>query len=122
MGLETVIRPIASRDFRPTAKPLVEPSDDNPITIDGGTAQLINLNHSANYSWSHISEREVERTYDVMRIKNPEDASQYIDDEVITKIKLRGIDGTTRKVRYADPPEADNIEILSEDNERTNSQ
>lgn len=121
MGLETVIRPVTSRDFRPTAKPLVAPSDDNPITIDGGTAQLIALNHSANYSWSHQSETEVERTYDVMRIHNPDDEDQFVDDEVITKIKLRGADGSIRKVRYNDPPAQDNIELLSEDNKRSNS-
>lgn len=121
MGLETIVRPINNKDFQPTARPLIEPSDDNPITIDGGTAQLISLNHSANYSWSHQSEKEVERTYDVMRIHNPDDEDQFVDDEVVKKIKLRGADGNIRKVNYGDPPEADNIEIRERDQKRTNN-
>lgn len=121
MGLETIVRPVTSKDFRPTAKRSLPPTDDNPVSFDGGTGRLIDLNHSANYSWSHTVERETERTYDTLRIHNPDDSSQFVDDEVITKIRYRNWDGNIRKVRLTDPPEQDNIEIISRDNTRSNS-
>lgn len=119
MGLETIVRPISSKDFRPTARPLIESSDDNPTTIDGGTGQLIALNHSANYSWSHNIEREYERTYDVMRIHNPNDDSQFVDDEVITEMRRANFDGSITKVKYGHPTAEDNIEILDSGRKRS---
>lgn len=118
MGLETVIRPVVSPDFRPQPRRVLPPSDENGITIDGGTSQLVNLSHNANYSWSHTVEREVERTYSVFRIHNPDDNEQFVDDEVITKMKRVGIDGSITKIKYGIPDEGDNVELLDSGRKR----
>lgn len=121
MGLETVVRPIVVTDFRPTPRRILPPSDDNAISIDGGSSHIVTLSHTQSASWSHTVETETHRTYDVMRIHNPDNDEQFVDDEVIKKIKFKGVDGKIRKVTYTDPPAQDNIEILEEDQERDHS-
>ena len=48
-----------------------------------------------------VLEREIGRTVASERVKNPDDASQYVDVEHVTSITLRGSDGRTRTVYYA---------------------
>lgn len=121
MGLETVIRPIVNSDFRPTPKQILEPSDDEPFTMDGGDGSMLSLRHTINVSFSHTVERELKRTFDIDRIHNPEDNEQYVDDEVMTKLEVKDANGKRRKLYLARPPARDNIETLSSNNVRTNS-
>lgn len=121
MGLETVVRPIENRDFRPTPKQLLEPSDDNEFILDGGDGSMLSLRHSINYSWSHTAETEVRRKFDVDRIHNPDDDEQFVDVERITQLRVKDAKGKIRKLHLARPPAADNITTVSTDNVRINN-
>lgn len=121
MGLETVIRPVVNPDFRPRQRTRLDDSDDEPFTMDGGDGKMISLRHQLSVNWSNTVETETRRIYNVMRIHNPSDNSQFVDDEVMTKLETRDAKGKIRKIYLGTPPAADNITTISTGNVRINN-
>lgn len=120
-GLETVIRPIVNPDFRPRQRPKIDESDDEPFQLNGGDGKMIALRHQLSVNFSNSVETETRRVYDKVRIHNPDDDEQFVDDEVMTKLETRDAKGKIRKIYLGQPPAQDNITILSTGNVRTNN-
>lgn len=111
-----------------------EQVDDGLMRIKGSGAQVINLSHSRSENYSRQVVKETKRTYDEVRIKNPDDESQYVD--VQRPIKTNMQTPNTRGVMdplsvqfwtppyitlvYARQPEQDNVEVIRENIKMTN--
>ena len=79
------------------------------------------MSHTFDDTISHQYVKETKRTYDKVRIKNPNDPEQYIDVKRPTKITTApeeegSSSGTpARTVKYARQKESATIEILERD-------
>jgi hypothetical protein len=65
-------------------------------------------------SFSRGGGNETGRHIDIMRVKNPEDSSQYVDVEAVTRLRTLNHKGDAEKLRLAKPQARDNVEILEE--------
>ena len=124
LSLEGVVRPFLPPVTRPadkaaTVPPVPAEDVDRNLFSFSGSGQVINLAHSARSNASRSGSRETERTFDVMRVKNPEDPQQYVDVEVVTALKSLDWTDVPQTLRLAKPPETDNVERLEEDVKRT---
>lgn len=102
MGLEIVVRPNLPAGKRPQPKRLPQ-SNDEPVSFDGGSGQIIELTHSRNWSYSKQRERETRRIYDVLRVRNPDDNQQYVDVEVVRGLQTVTADGKINKYKFNKP-------------------
>jgi hypothetical protein len=120
-GFEVVVRPAILPNIRPIPSRSSPP--DNPAqglaTLSGSSGRLIALTYSYTGSASTSGGNEIQRTYDVARIRPSGSGAStrsggddtYIDVEVVKKIKMD--DGSVWK--YAPLQPAENIEIISYD-------
>jgi hypothetical protein len=115
-SLVMVVRPNVAPDIRPVARPAIvlETEDERDIEIIGRRGQCINLTHSQRMSFSRGGGNETGRHIDIMRVKNPEDSSQYVDVEAVTRLRTLNHKGDAEKLRLAKPQARDNVEILEE--------
>jgi hypothetical protein len=108
--------------------PLVDAEQENRnlVIIKGGAAQVITLSHSSDSTVSKQVVKEVKRTYDEVRIKNPDDESQHVDVKRPRKIETApektGVPhgGSSMITKYAKQPETSTIEVLTRNNEEKN--
>ena len=124
--LERIVRPSQDGSIRPNPvlgyqSPPVTP-EDNTITWGGSGSNIFQASAHLSQSidpakWPDSS--ETSRTFDVVRVKNPDDTTQHVDVEVMTEYQARNkIDKSRITLRYgAQQPNA-NIEILSRNNVR----
>ncbi len=105
-----------------------EQPDDGLMRIRGSGSQVINSSHSRSASFSRQVAKETKRTYDEVRIKNPDDNSQYVDVQRPFKTNMqtpntRGVFDpwqvqfwapTYTTIVYAKQPEQDNVEVIQE--------
>lgn len=116
MGLEFV-RAIVPPSFRPPARitPAIERAEDDGVTVIAGrSGSIIDMQHSRRWSTQHPRETETSRTYDVVRIKNENDPEQYVDAEVVHRLRVRGADGSNRRLRLTKPEATSTVEILQQ--------
>jgi hypothetical protein len=109
-----------------------EQPDDGLMRIKGSGAAVINLNHSESENHTRSVVMETERTYDIVRIKNPDNPSQHVDVKRPRKVNTQsnedtrgkppsrhaGVAGpanvTTIYAKQPEAPEEEHIEILEE--------
>jgi hypothetical protein len=139
MGLEVVVRPVVFPNIRPApARVLPLPADptQGQVVINGSSTKTISESYTFSVSVSRQNpKREEVRQYDTVRVyqKTGGDGgstragsgginrSNYIDVEVLKKVRLTGDDNGPLKMIYAEMPEAENIEILETDMTRSAS-
>lgn len=129
MSMESIVRPFSLPFFKPkdtTSKRAQRSSELVEITWGGSGADIFDSAGSALNSFKVEDEkqqRETRRTYDVVRVKNTEDDSQYVDTEVTTEYQMRQRITADRytpfKYVYGAAPTGDNIEILKKGLVRT---
>lgn len=126
MSLEVVVRPSQSPDIRPLtalglgAPAAVDPENEVVWGDSGNSAFTFSKHYSVTIEAVHD---EKERTYDQVRVKNPDDEDQHVDVEVLRKIstaKRKWIDEQEMTLNYkALDPDPDGLtEILSRNNKR----
>lgn len=122
-NLEQIVRPSQSPDIRPAATLalLVPPKVVNNPTIVWGSAgnSIFDLKAHSQGEYNEPDTVEEKRTFDVVRIKNPDDPDQHVDVEVMTAYQARNrIDDSRTKFEFEHPKASDNVEIISRDNTR----
>ena len=128
-GFEIIVRPVILPDIRPS-QPRILPQQDDPsqgiATLSGSGGGLIDLSQSESHSWSRSIQKEKKRKFAKERIykKNKDtgtvDKSTYVDVERLKWLQTQDGAGVSSSVRYADPPERDNVEVLEDNQVRTN--
>ena len=115
-GFEVIVRPVLFPNIRPVPTRSLPPADDptqGQAVLSGGSGQVIALTHSYNGSASTAEGTEIERTFDVARIKSKDGSSDvYIDVEVVNELKMKSRRGDTSTWQYTPIAEQDNIQIL----------
>lgn len=127
--LEQIVRPYVSGPIRPAApiglQNAPKASDMTPHTWGSSGDNIFTLKAQLNQKippakWPDSSEEK--RTYDVVRVKNADDPSQFVDTEVMTEYQARNkIDGSRITLRYATNTNTDTTEVISRGNVRTSS-
>lgn len=122
-GFEVVVRPMVLPNIRP-ASPRVLPPPDDPekgIAVIGGSGgRLIDLPYTWSVSFSSSAPAtEERRQFNKERIyqvdeKGNINKDNYVDVERLSRVRLATSDGP-QKFLFADPPPADNVEILERD-------
>jgi len=121
--LEQVTRPSQSPSIRPIAAAGMRappaPVDPNIHTWGTAGSNVFQLTADLRNSVPPADMKEESRTYDVVRIKNPDDNQQHIDVEVMTEYKARNsIDKSRTTMRFATTTADANSEIISRGNTR----
>lgn len=116
-NLEHVVRPLQSINIRPSGKNTSEPvlSPDDVVLLFGGSgSDIFQLSQTVKDNVNNQrDDREVERTFDVVRVKNPDDDTQHVDVEVMTGYKAQNqIDKSRTQLRLTPPQGGGNVEIL----------
>lgn len=125
--LELLVRPNQSSDFRPpgSAPRLAQVGDvtknDNVLVSWGSGGDSIFTVTSPSFGFKVEDEKqETERTFDVVRVKNPDDPDQYVDTEVMTEWKARNkIDQSRIVLRFTPASSSQDTEVISRGNKRT---
>ena len=83
---------------------------------------ILSASKSVTYSIKH---KERNRTFDQIRVKNPDDDDQHVDVESTTALQTHVYSGgsqpSKQKSAFQQQPEAANIEVLSTGNKRSAS-
>lgn len=109
----------------PPPAPAEQPAD-GLTRIKGSGASPVTLNHSESENHTRSVMRETQRTYDEVRVKNPDDPSQHVDVQRPRKVNFESDEDDRRHrnvtdmapgynaVLYAKEVLKDNIEIIRE--------
>src|SRR3954469_8914596 len=101
-SLEHVVRPVVVAGFRPQARVL--PVDPNAtlteFKLEGGSSKPVEESFNGNTSITYsIKHKERDRTFDQIRVKNPDDNDQHVDVEVATQVKTHTYAGGSQPSR-----------------------
>jgi hypothetical protein len=104
-SLERIVRPFQSKDVTPPQRILnpSEPPVDNVLIQCGqnGSTKTFNSSFSSTVtSYVEAKHRELSRATQVKRITNPDDETQYVDVELIDKLKTSGVNGKETTFSY----------------------
>jgi len=105
-SFERIVRPFIARDVTPPQRVLdsqTAADAENLVLQFGKVAAVKTLSGSFASSMSSYMEannREKRREVTVKRIENPSDPSQFVDVEVIDKLKTRGVNGQENNYEY----------------------
>ena len=108
-GFEVIVRPVVFPNIRPQPTRSLPPVDDptqGQAVLSGGSGQVIALTHSYTASASSSGGKETERTFDVARIYQQDDAGNvnkdnFVDVEAVTKVKMKTDSGDMPIYIYA---------------------
>lgn len=85
-------------------------------------ASPFQLNATVGFTVKDDDDREVKRTYDVVRVKDPDNEDNHIDMEVVTALQLKNkIDGKRTQISMDRVKPSDTVQILQQDQTRTSS-
>ena len=104
-SLERIVRPFQSKDVTPPQR-ILGPSEapvDNVLIQCGqaGSTKTFNSSYSSTItSYVEGKHRELTRETSVKRITNPDDETQYVDVELINKLKTSGVNGQETTFTY----------------------
>ena len=105
---------------RKTSKPQPKEGEDVVFTFGAAGQNVFQISASNRNEITDNDRKEVRRTYDTVRVKNPDDNNQHVDVEVLTEYQARNrIDDKRYKVRFTPQAESANIEILKRNQVRT---
>jgi len=104
-SLERIVRPFQSRDVTPPQRILnpSEPAADNVLIQCGqsGSTKTFNSSFSSTItSYVENKHRELSRETHVKRITNPDDETQYVDVELIDRLKVSGVNAQEATFTY----------------------
>lgn len=122
-SIERIIRPAQTGGIRPTnfsvAREVPASGELALITWGGPGATVFELKAHIQQTVKPAEFDEETRTYDVVKVKNPDDETQFIETEVMTAYQSRNkIDGSRTKMFYKPQKASKDIEIVSTGNKR----
>jgi hypothetical protein len=122
-SIERIIRPAQTAGIRPTNFAVARASpaaiEAAIITWGGAGATVFELKASIQISVKPVQAEETSRTYDVIKVKNPDDETQSIQTEVMTAYQARNqIDGSRIQLRYQPQQASKDVEVVSKGNVR----
>ena len=123
--LEYVVRPSQSPQIRPghpsqLLATLVSP-DNPPIVFGSSGNSLFDLHASAQQELPQ-PQFETQRTYDVVRVYNPDDHTQHVDTEQMTEYQARNKLSADRfTMRFATNTNTPDTEVISKGNKRSSN-
>lgn len=126
--LEYVVRPSQSPNIRPgtPTQILATPKviDNQPITWGNSGDSVFDLNASTSIELP-VPKWEEKRTYDVVRVFNPDDRTQFVDTEQMTEYQARNkpaqqssIAQDRIQLMFATNTNTENTEVISKGNTR----
>lgn len=129
-----IVRPVLAPSYMPAAAPRprgkTKTADEVPtLEIVAGSVTMVDFSQTISQTDTSIyatrKERETKRTYDVARVKNADDPSQYVDVEQLKKVTInRGARSTSKNeytVEYPGVQNGPNVEIITPNQTRTSS-
>jgi hypothetical protein len=122
-SLERIIRPAQTAGIRPSsfavARTAPASNQSATLTWGGSGATVFELKASIQLQVQEIQGTELQRTYDVVKVKNPDDDTQFIQTEVLTNYQARNtINGGRINIDYQRQQDSQDIEIVSTGNIR----
>lgn len=120
--LEFVVRPSQNPNIRPgTPTQIFEPqkTPDNPVNEWGSSGQSVfDLQAHAQQELPEPKWEET-RTYDVVKVFNPDDKSQFVETEQMTEYQARNKISPDRfTMKFATNTNTENTEVVSRNNIR----
>jgi hypothetical protein len=122
--LEYVVRPSQSPQIRPGtptqifATPKIPENNPNTWGSAGNSVFALQASAQQELPQPYV---EVERTYDVVRVYNPDDRTQFVDTEQMTGYKGKDAISNDRiQLRFNGNADTTNTEVISRGNKRTN--
>lgn len=112
---EAFVRPNVVPDSRPnpSQQPPALNEDDRLVELKSGHAKVLSYAFSYSYSYSKSSATETQRRYDIARVFNPTDPGQFIEAEIVKRLRLREHNGNTARRTYTEPQNSAGVEIIS---------
>lgn len=112
---EAFVRPNLTPDFRPNPSQQAPalPEDERLVELSSGHGKVLRYAFSNSYSYSKSKATETQRRYDIGRIFNPTDPGQFIEAEIVKRLRLREVNGNTAIRTYATPQNAAGVQIIS---------
>lgn len=109
-------------DFNPNKyKAFLIPSTEN--TIVWGRAGASPFEEVYSVAFEVEEQREIQRTFDVVRVKDPDNEDNHVDVEVMTQwVSRSSINGQRVTLNLARQPSAANIEVMQRGQTRTASE
>ena len=126
-SIERIIRPAQTAGIRPSNFAVARTSaatDEKAIVKWGGPgATVFELKASFQINVPPATQaHETQRTYDEIKIKNPDDPTQTLKAEVMTAYQARNqIDGSRIRMFFDSQQPSPNVEIVSRNNVRNSS-
>lgn len=123
--LEQIVRPSQSPSIRPSSATQIYATpkipENEPIVWGSSGQTVFELKaHAEGSNDTHFP--ETQRTYDVVRVYNPDDRDQHIDTEVMTEYQGRNKISQDRiTIRYGETKADANTEVISKGNVRNGS-
>lgn len=129
--LEYVVRPSQSPQIRPGTPTQIFATpkivNNEPIVFGGSGDSIFDLSASSSAEVPPAKWEE-SRTYDVVRVYNPEDRSQFVDTEQMTEYQARNkpsqpsaIGQDRIQLKFATNTNTENTEVISRNNKRTST-
>lgn len=129
--LEHVVRPSQSPQIRPGSPTQLfetpKVPENDPIVFGGSGASIFDAN-AHNQVELPQPKWEESRTYDVVRVYNPDDHDQFVETEQMTEYQARNkeVQGAAISqdrivLKYATNTNTDDTEVVSKDNKRTST-
>jgi hypothetical protein len=126
--LEYVVRPSQLTNIRPgtPTQILATPKviDNQPIVFGGGGDSIFDLNASESVTLPQAKFEE-SRTYDVVRVYNPDDKTQFVDTEQMTEYQARNKPSQQSKIaddriqlKFATNTNTENTEVIEKGKKR----
>lgn len=128
--LDLIVRPFApaiAGSSRSPRREATAAADEPPTLMIGASGLTIN---SLNFSFSEsgtvtrpMKPKELERTFDVARVENPEDSEQHVEVEVIKELRLAHNPKSTKvekapQYKFTPPEESANVKIITTNQKR----
>lgn len=124
--LEFIVRPSQTSNIRPGVPTQIfapqKVPQNNPITWGSSGDSVFDLRARDQSEIKPATWPEEQRKYDVVRVFNPDDRTQFVDTEQMTEYQGRNKISKDRIViRFAKNQDTDNTEVISTGNIRKNS-
>ena len=122
-AFEKTVRPVERIQLRPDYPDQLSKAPPPPKTnlvVWGNAGQSVFQLRAASQSKIDNKWPETKRTFDVVRVFNPDDNSQFLDTEVLTAFEGRNKISQDRiQIRFGQTQAAANTRIISRGNTRT---
>jgi len=118
-SIDRAVRPSIPVSVHPTSLRLTAqaPAASEVVLEWGGPGASVFTIKLDAYSELQTIERqtEVQRTADIVRVKNPDDPNQYVDVESVTKVLVQSEKGSKYEIDYQRIQSAQDTEIIKRD-------